>query len=125
MNRDQLIAEAASADRQADAIFRSIDAQRARHPIDELGFQPLIPAGRERDAKHASDLRRRARTLRADADDLLAAASTASPKSGASPAPVTPPSPPNPRPAAGPSIPRKRPLAADPVETIAARILKA
>lgn len=125
MNRDQLLAAATDADRQADAIFRSIDAERNRLPTDMFGGVPLIPAGRERDAQRASDLCRRARTLCADADDFLAAVPTPSSKTGASPAPVTPPSPLNPRPAAGSSTARKRSPAVDPIEAIAARIMNA
>lgn len=111
MTVSTLLAQAAEADHAADAIFAKMHA--AAKP-DRYGSRPLIPAGFEAEAEQASDLRRRARRFRAEADEMRAEA-----------APVAPqPSPPS-RPVAKP----RPPAAADKVtpaetaETVAARIL--
>lgn len=68
MNAPILLAQAAEADREADAIFEAMDA--ARKP-DRVGSRPLIPAGFEATAERASDLRRHARQFRADAAEIV------------------------------------------------------
>jgi hypothetical protein len=105
-----MLAQAAEADRAADAIFDAMDA--AGTP-DRFGFRPVIPAGFEANAERASDLRRRARCLRADAAEIV---QDSAPRTA-----ITPAKPPA---AVAPAIAPPKP--AEPVETadtVAARIL--
>jgi hypothetical protein len=110
MTREELLADAAQADREADAISTAMEA--AAKP-DALGFRPLVPPGFEADAAHASDLRREARLLRKEAGletpRLSPPSHNTVPESAASEAPFAPPG----RPSG----------AADAAEAIAARIL--
>lgn len=63
MTGNELRAEAVAADREADAILAKVDAARG-------GSNVLRPAGFERELEQASDLRRRARALRAEAAEI-------------------------------------------------------
>lgn len=121
MTRAELLAQAADADRQADQLFERIGAKSDASPVDCFGARPLVPAGCEQTAQHASDLRRKARWLRAEAAELFPAPAL---NPGAHSLPVTPPPSTLPSPAAGTSHERKE-TAADPVEAIARRILNA
>ena len=96
MTAAQLLAEAGTADREADAIFERVNAAAPAHP---LGGRVLVPSGSETALEQASDLRRLARSLRAEAGGgagtpntkfVSTAAGTAAPLSPARPAVVEP-----------------------------------
>ncbi len=126
MTRSELLAEAGRADRQADAIFAAINAKSDARPADYLGRRPLIPAGCEADAERASNLRREARWLRAEARDTIESAPASSSKTGVIDPPATPPpAAVRPAPAAGIPFKPKQVPAVDPVEALAKRILAA
>lgn len=69
-----ILAEAAQADREADAIFERM-AAAAKPSV--LGGTALIPPGFRGEAQRASDLRRRAAHLRAEAAELTSRPSAA------------------------------------------------
>lgn len=124
MNRAELLAQADAADREADRIFERIDAKRGTLPADYMGRRPLIPEGCDAEAQRASDLRREARHLRAEVDEMTPAVQP-TPRPGAHSASVPPPLMNSPSPAAGlPSKPKQEP-AVDPVEAAVARIMAA
>lgn len=121
MNRDQLLAQAADADRQADAIFARLDTARQAEAPDWRGFRPIIPAGWENRAQDASDLRRRAEWLRAEAAVVVA------PVIAKSAVAALAPSSPHRAPAVAteqPSQPEAEPEP-DPIEALVARIIAA
>jgi hypothetical protein len=103
---DNLLSQAAAADREADGIFAKIEAARGRDGA-------LIPDGFTADAERASDLRRRANALRAQVSALRT-----------KPATIAPPPVPAPDVHAEAAAKAKAPVA--PIETadsVAARIL--
>jgi hypothetical protein len=138
-----LLAQAAEADHAADNIFAKMHA--AAKP-DRYGSRPLIPAGFEAEAVHASDLRRRAERLRAEAGEMRAEATPVAPSPSPAPAAIIrQPAPPKPvepvetaesvavrifnsdtsdSVAAGENAPLSPPAAADTVDAIVARILE-
>ena len=140
MTRDALLAEAAAADRKADALCNEIEAAHMTVAPDAFGNRPLTPAGYEGQSVEASDLRRQATYLRAEAGEASPTMATSPVRL---PAPKTPaPAPPKPfAPAetvesvarrilasgstAEGSVPFPRPSAVDPVEAVVARILAA
>ncbi|HEY0628574.1 MAG TPA: hypothetical protein VGD23_04520 [Sphingomicrobium sp.] len=103
-----LLAQAADADRQADAIFARMHAARG-------STGALIPAGFEAQAQEASDFRRRAEWLRAEADELKPRRITLS----VDPALTPPPALPHLQPAAGALDPEPD------LQAVVARIMKA
>lgn len=107
MTENMIRAQAAEAEREADAIFTKIWAARN-------GSDALCPAGFERELERASDLKRRARVLTAEADELRAET-----------LPVEPPPSPLPAPVAKvlEAAPTKPAAPAETAETVAARIL--
>lgn len=116
MTEDMTRAEAAKAEAAANAIFAKIEAGRG-------GSDALRPAGFDREFERASDLKRRARSLTAEADAMRAeaAAPTTHPAPAAPKAPAT-----NSASAAAHGAAPLAPEAAvveDPVAVIAARIL--
>ena len=117
MTPGQLLAQAADADRQADAIFAQMDAATDSLPADVFGCRPLIPAGFADRAQKACDLRREARYLRQAAEEATPrpAPRASAPLALAPPSPticmVTAATPPEPKP--------------DPIEAIVARIMEA
>lgn len=93
MTEEIMRAEAAKAEREANALWAKIDA--ARVP-DRVGESPLTPRGFEADAQWASDLMRRARALTAEAAEMRAEAKPVVaiiPASAAEPRVVTLPAP--------------------------------
>lgn len=112
MTPETLLAEAAQADREADAIFAAMN--RASEAAASNGSRPLVPAGWHDRAEKASDLRRRAKWLRAEAAPpavpLSAVAALASPSPELTP-PAAASTPPEPE--------------IDPVEALVARIMGA
>ena len=109
MTEDMMRAQAADAEREANALWAKIDV--ARGPSDAL-----IPAGCERDVERASDLMRRARALNAEADEMRAEAAPVAPPTSSAPAPA-------PAPIVAPSPPAKTVAPVETAETVAARIL--
>lgn len=105
------LADAKAADREADRLFEEIDAARK---TDSFGSRPIIPHGFEGLAERASDLRRRARSFRADASELRAGALVAATSDPPAPAPAT---------SAREAVPRTHQTPVETAETVAARIL--
>lgn len=106
-----LLAQAEAADRAADAIFAAMDG--ANSP--GTGSRLLIPAGFEGEAERASDLRRRARHLRAEADEMRAERAQIAPQPSPRPAPAA---------IVGDAPPAKPVAPVETAETVASRILK-
>jgi hypothetical protein len=86
MSADLLLAQAAEADRKADAIFVAMATVRHNEPSDYLGQRPHIPKGWGARASDASDLRREAERLRREAAPVRKS------QTGASVALASPPS---------------------------------
>lgn len=116
-----LLAEAAKADASADAIFAAMDA--AGTP-DRFGARPIIPAGFEAQAERASDLRRRARCLREEAEEIARASATPPTAKAPAAAPLAAraPIPESTAPAPAPVFPGAAGVV-DTVEIVARRIL--
>lgn len=72
MTCDQVIAEAAAAEREATSIWTRINAASDAMPACPRRGRPIIPHGMEGDAQRAGDFARSARALRAEAADLVA-----------------------------------------------------
>jgi hypothetical protein len=89
---EALLAEAAQADREADTIFAGIHAARSSAPADRLGYRPLVPAPTLARAERASDLRRKAARLRAEAAAQAPSEIKRTTPALASPPSVAPPS---------------------------------
>lgn len=107
MTEDMMRAEAAKAEREANAIFAKIE--EARGPTG-----PLTPAGFEARRERASGLMRRARALTAEADEMRA---------DAAPVPTQPSPPPAPA-AKSPGLAPVKPVTPlETAETVAARII--
>jgi hypothetical protein len=121
MTPETLLAEAAQADREADALFATIHAAGLNTPADRLGYRPLVPTGMAARAERASDLRRKAARLRAEAAELAPPINL---KRDAF-APVPPPSPSFVPPTTAAGQPSELEPEIDPVEALVARIMGA